>query len=505
MTAGFFTDSGQAEAACREALADRFIHVHGIGWLRYNGKVWREVPDKAPLEALRKWAARKLAAAAGAQVPNEEAVKAWKKRVDTPKLKAVLVLAAGFDGISVEPDQLDADPDILNCRNGIVHLPTGELVPHMAEKYLTKIAGADYVPTALHEDWTAACTAVPDDVLLPWLQSRYGQGITGHMADDDTVVIQQGGGANGKSTVLAGVAAALGDYYLMASDKILMSGQMGAHTTDLADLRGARFVAIEETPEAGRLDVVRLKKVAGTERITARKLYRDNYSFRASHTLFVNTNYPPVVGETDEGTWRRLALVVFPYTFTTSPVVETDRPGDPRLRERLTAGKQGQHEAVLAWLVEGAVRWYEAGRRHGPTPAAVVRDTGEWRDRVDHVATFWADHLDPSPDHYVYAGDLIWAFNNYLRQHGNAPLAESTFVRRFATHPVTAGSIITRARVRQGTDRVKQSRPYGSLDPFSRLPGSPAGQVWAWIGLKFRADTPDPSDLRESWGESRES
>jgi len=502
---GYFTDSGQTEAACRESMQDRFIHVHGIGWLKYNGKVWREVPDKVPLAHLRAWTARKLTAAANAKVPNPEAVKAWKKRLDTPKLKNVLTLAAGFDGISVDPEALDANPDVLNCQNGIVYLPTGDLIPHQPDLYLTKIAGCDYDPTALHEDWNAALQAIPPEV-LPWLQTRYGQGITGHMADDDTVIVQQGGGANGKSTVLAGISAALGDYYLMASDKILMSGQMGAHTTDLADLRGSRFVAIEETPEAGRLDVVRLKKVAGTERITARKLYRDNYSFKATHTLFVNTNYPPVVGETDEGTWRRLALVVFPYTFTASPAADYERRGDPRLRDRLARGKDGQHRAVLAWLVEGAVRWYEAGRKHEPLPEVVAKDTNEWRGRVDHVATFWSDHLDPDPDSYVYAGDLIYAFNNYLRQHGNSPLAESTFVRRFSTHPITAGSIVTRTRVRQGPGlKLKQSRPYGSLDPFGRIPGAPSGQVWAWIGIRFRSDTPDPSDQGVFGSESRES
>lgn len=488
-----FTDALQADVACRECLAGQYIHVHGIGWLRYAGGVWSEVPDKVPLGALMDWTVARMTGRLGSgHYLDKEELRGWSRRLDTPKLKNALTLAAGI--LSVDPDRLDANPDILNAQNGVIHLPTGELTPHNPDLYLTKIASCDYVPTALHEDWTAALSAVPADV-APWLQARYGQGATGHMASDDTIIIQQGGGSNGKSTVLAGVAAALGDYYLMASDKILMSGQMGAHTTDLADLRGSRFVAIEETPEAGRLDVVRLKKVAGTERITARKLYRDNYSFKATHTLFVNTNYPPVVGETDEGTWRRLSLVVFPYTFTKTPTSDTDRKGDPRLRERLSAGKQGQHEAVLAWIVEGAMAWYEAGRRHPDTPAIVKADTEEWRGRVDHVATFWADHLDPDPDSYVYAGDLIFAFNQYLSQHGNSRLAESTFVRRFSTHAITSGSIVERRRVQQGPRQsLKQSRPYGSLDPQMRLPDSPAGQVWAWTGLAFRSSQAKPSD-----------
>lgn len=480
----FFTDSGQAHAACREALFGRFIHVAGVGWLSYDGRRWIEVDDKVALAALRDWTETRVSSAV-ADPEQVKDLKSWARRLDAGKLRNALTLAQGMDGISVDAGRLDANPDLLNCRNGVVYLPTGDLIPHQADLYLTRCTDVDYVPTALHEDWTSALRALPAEV-QPWLQLRYGQAITGYPNPDDRVVIQQGGGSNGKSTLLAGVSAALGDYYFLASDRILMGGQNGAHTTDFADLRGTRFVAVEETPEAGRLDVVRLKKVAGTKHITARKLYRDNVSFAASHTLFVNTNYPPVVGETDEGTWRRLALVVFPYTFTSSPPVgEFEVRGDPRLRERLDG--EEQRRAVLAWLIEGAERWYAAGRSFGEIPARVVEDTEGWRFRTDLVATFWEDHLDPDPESYVYSGDLIWMFNQFMRQHGNSPLAESTFVRRFTNHKMTVGHLIARRRVQGGRRQpLKLSRPFGSLDPFSRLPGMPEGQVWAWVGVRFR-------------------
>lgn len=496
-TVGRFTDAALAQQVADEVCADRFVHVHGLGWLEWNGKVWREVPEKIPLEAVRRWARSMLEHTAALVAssfdlePKEQnallaRMKGWQRVQGIGRLKAAVTLCQGI--CTVHPDQLDARPDVLNVQNGVVHLPTGELLQHDPGLYLTKIAGCDFDPLALHSDWTSALRALEPDV-ADWIQVRYGQGITGHTTPDDRVIIQQGGGANGKSTILSAVSAALGDYYFLASDKILMGSQSTAHTTDLADLRGCRFVSIEETPEAGRLDVVRLKKLAGTERITARKMREDNVSFPASHTLFVNTNYPPVVSETDQGTWRRLLLVVFPFTFTDHPQGDKDRTGDPGLRERLRVGREGQREAVLAWLVEGAVRWYEARRAFPATPPAVVRDTGEWQDRVDHVAAFWSDFLDPDVDSYVSAGDLIWMFNNFLRQRGNAPVAELTFIRRFKEHPVTAGAMVRKARMRQQDTTLKLSRPFGALDPFSRLPGIPAGQIQVWTGLRFRTST----------------
>lgn len=496
MTLGFFTDSGQAAAACREALADKFIHVAGVGWLMYTGAVWREVPEKAPLAEIRRWTTEKLADAATA---NGD-LKAWVRRLDNPKLRAALALAAGFDGISVEADQLDAKPDILNCRNGVVYLPTGDLVPHDPRHYLTKISGCDYDPGAEHPDWKSALEAVPESV-RPWLQTRYGQAITGHACPDDRMVIQQGGGSNGKSTVLAAVASALGDYYHQAPSRLLIGSQNGAHTADLADLRGTRFVAIEETPESGRLDVVLLKSLAGTPRVSARKLYQDPVSFPATHTVFLNTNYTPIVGETDEGTWRRLLLVVFPYTFTAEPAHDLDLPGDPHLRDRMTG--DDQRRAALAWLVSGARAWYDHGRTFDPPPAMVVSDTAEWRDRVDNVATFWQDHLDPDPDSFVWAGDLIWFFNNYMRQHGNAGISDLTFWRRFAHHAMTTDQLVSKRRVSVGPgQRLRLSRPTGKLDPFARLPGIPEGQIWAWVGLKFRPASDVHADAGSLWREA---
>ena len=493
-----FTDTGQAALACREVLQDKFIHVHGLGWLEYDGRRWREVPDKAPLAAVRRWTTAQTADALG----RGGDVKAWIRRLDNPKLWNALRLAEGFEGISVEADQLDRRPDVLNCRNGVVYLPSGELVPHDPNLYLTKCTDVDFDPSAKHPDWDAALTAIPESV-REWLQTRYGQGITGYACPDDRMVIQQGGGSNGKSTILAGLAGALGDYYHQAPSRLLIGSSSGGHSADLADLRGARFVAIEETPESGRLDVVLLKTLAGTPRVSARKLYKDPVSFPATHTIFLNTNYTPIVGETDEGTWRRLLLVVFPYTFSTTPIADLDLPGDPRLRERIGGAEQAR--AALAWLVAGAQRWFDQARDFGAIPVMVTSDTDEWRDRTDSVVTFWNDHLDQDPESYVWAGDLAWFFNSYMRYRGNAGVAELTFWRRFAHHAMTTGAMVSKRKVRNGAGQtLKLSRPFGALDPHSRLPGVPEGQIHAWVGLRFRRAGDGPSDQALSWGEADE-
>jgi phage/plasmid-associated DNA primase len=78
--------------------------------------------------------------------------------------------------------------------------------------------------------------------------------------------------------------------------------------------------------------------------ITARFIRQDNLTFRASHTLIATTNYIPIVNETDWGTWRRFALLRFPYTFRKPGQAlrngVTDRPGDLTLKSRIKAKRE---------------------------------------------------------------------------------------------------------------------------------------------------------------------
>src|SRR5690606_10180957 len=164
-------------------------------------------------------------------------------------------------------------------------------------------------------------------------------------------------GANGKSTVLDGVSKALGDFAVAVPDKVLLASP-GDHPTELMTLKGARLAWIEELPEGDFVSATRLKKAAGTDVLTARAIGQDNVSWETTHSLMATTNYEVQLDAVDHGTWRRLALVRFPYRFDGS---DPDRPGDPTLKSRVLTDP-AIHRAALAWIVEGARRWYENGK-----------------------------------------------------------------------------------------------------------------------------------------------
>jgi P4 family phage/plasmid primase-like protien len=303
--------------------------------------------------------------------------------------------AAGFD----------AHPDLLNVSNGIVDLRTGELLPHDPDLLMTKLAPVTYKGTGYrHPDWNAALRAIPGE-LRKWYCIRMGQGITGRMTPDDLMIVQQGQGENGKSTVMAGIQAMAGDYFLLVSPRALLA-DASTHPTEPMDFRGIRLALLEETPEERRLSVTRLKMVVGTPQITARHMRKDSVTFDATHTLFLSTNYMPVIEETDHGTWRRIALVRFPFRWLKpgeKAAGKMDREGDPTLRERIKEGSDGQHSAILAWFVCGSAWWYGNDRMMPPLPAKVIKDTREWRSESDLVLGFIDDQLEFDGDCHVLA------------------------------------------------------------------------------------------------------
>jgi phage/plasmid-associated DNA primase len=200
------------------------------------------------------------------------------------------------------------------------------------------------------------------------------------------------------------------------------------HPTELMDLRGARFAVVEETPEARRLSVVWLKKTVGAPQITARHIRQNDVTFDSTHSLFLTSNYRPVVEETDHGTWRRLALPVFPYLFRKprQPLKgANDRRGDPQLRHRVFTSENAQR-AVLRYLVDGARKWYEVDHVVPPPPKSVETDTSAWRAESDLPLAYWHDRLVADRERHVMAAGIFVGTSTLSSSSSSSSLTSSS-------------------------------------------------------------------------------
>lgn len=433
------------DAGLAVILGDHFApslaHAPGLGWLEYDGRRWREASEAHVVELVRAFCEEEGVAAFRRR---EDRLAKWLRQGGTITRAAQLLKGR----LERRLEEFDSHPDLLNVANGVVHLPSGELRPHNPALLLTKITRDRYVPGATHPDVTAALKALPRES-RDWMQIRAGQAATGHTPDDDIVPILHGAGENAKSTWVSMLLASLGDYAALMPDKLLIASA-GDHPTALMDLHGVRLAVSEELPEGHQLNVKRLKDIAGTPRMKARRMRQDFVEWSPTHSLWVSSNYQPRVAETDHGTWRRLALVRFPYRYVAEPSAPDERKADRRLRSRVTLGHGGRGEAVLAWVVEGARRWYD-GRQLPPAPLGVVADTEEWREVSDSALAFANDRLVFTPEAHLSVEELAFAVKSWLSSNGQREWGRETVTARFNELFRTHGVTKTRQRLADGT------------------------------------------------------
>jgi P4 family phage/plasmid primase-like protien len=477
---GTFTDAFLVEEAASEALEGKYCWAAGLGWLAWSGKTWGDVSEVEPVEAIRQWASGRFEAVLNEQrkdpAKNLSAqIAGWRGILSKARLGALVGLARGVEGVQKDPADFDSDPDLLTVQNGTLHLPSGTLGPFDPTHNITKMADADYRPGFTHPKWDKALTAIPDGI-HSWYQDRMGQATTGYPIPDHQLVIAWGSGSNGKSTIVNTVRKTMGEYGVLISDRGLMASP-DAHPTELMDLRGARYAVLEETPEARHLNVQRLKTTLGTEYIKARRIRQDPVEFAATHSLFINTNYRPVVTETDHGTWRRLSLLPFPFTFRKphEPLQgPNDRHGDPSLA--YAHNDPDVRAAALAWMVEGAKLWYARGRQMMENPQPVVQETREWRAETDQILGFSDDCLKFDPDAFTNTQVILTAFNDWAAERGHRPWNDKTFGARFGAHDMVQGQRVTQGRKsvagRQqrgwfGVQIAQHNGPTPGVDPFN--------------------------------------
>jgi hypothetical protein len=224
------SDADMTTAVKQLVLKDCCWAGSSLGWRRYDGGngTWAAAAEEQVTEDIRHWMLGMRAycmQAAAAELGKGKGgdywaglADGWRKAATAPKMTAVTRLARG--ACYVSPSEFDTHPDLLNCPNGIVDLRTGTLLDHSPALRFTQVTGADYTPGAEHEDITKALEAIPADV-RGYAQLRYGQAITGYKPPDDVIDVQHGQGENGKTTIMAAIRNALGDYAEMLPVRLL--------------------------------------------------------------------------------------------------------------------------------------------------------------------------------------------------------------------------------------------------------------------------------------------
>jgi putative DNA primase/helicase len=396
-------------------------------WLVWDGTRWA-VDANGQVPRWMKVIARTVTSAVLLHKDADDArelLRAAKRAESNGGVKGALMLASTEPEIAVTPDDLDADPYLLNCRNGILDLRTGQILPHEPARLLTKMAGAAYEPTTAGPTFAKFLDRIqPEPAMREYLSRLLGHALDGTVTAH-ILPIFYGDGANGKSTLVDAVMAALGDYADAADPDLLRARTFDAHPTGVADLYGLRLALLHESDTGHRLAEGTVKRLTGGDRLKARRMREDFWSFQPSHTFVMLTNHKPVVGGTDEGIWRRLRLVPFEVVI---PPGERDQDLGRQLAE--------ESAAVLAWLVAGYRAWQAGGFAE---PQQVIEATDAYRAESDALGRFIAERCLLMPAQHVGSTELFIAWEKWCaveREDSGTPTAfgNAMKVKGFASY-----------------------------------------------------------------------
>jgi putative DNA primase/helicase len=416
------TDMGNAQRFAALAV-DRLLYVFEWGWLYWNGRRWardtvgeaqriaRQVPSVIYREA--------AAAAPGSD--NAKSLGGWALATENAgRLRAMLELAESEPALRASADDFDREPMLLNCQNGVLDLATGTLRPHQPSARLTKLAPVVYQPGATHPTWTRylATATGGDGELAAYLQRAAGYSLTGR-TDEEVVFLVLGPEASGKTTLaeaLLGVLGIDGGGYgrkIAFSTLLEQRSSGGGPRPDIASLAGIRLAVACEAEAGQRLNAVAVKELSGGDTVTARFLYRDEFSFKPQVKLWLATNESPRMRDDDSALWRRLRRLPFEHTI---PAAERD----PQVKLALTTDAAAQ-SAVLAWAVAGCKAWQKQGLGY---PETVRRKTAELRAEFDPLGEFFATCCIFAPRAEVGALDLRRAYERWAGEMGARPLTD---------------------------------------------------------------------------------
>lgn len=407
-----FTEDALALEFTRRYGEDwRFVAAWGQ-WLVWTGTYWRHETTLMGLHLSR-------------LVCREAAGRCTRARLAAKLASAATVaaverLARADRRHAATAEEWDRNPWALNTPGGIVDLRSGARRDHDRADRMTRISGA--TPEGDCPTWKAFLATVTnnDADLQAYLKRMVGYSLTG-LTIEHALFFLYGTGANGKSVFCNVVAAIHGDYATTAPMDMFMATTGDRHPTDLAGLRGARFVSAVETEQGRRWAESKLKLMTGSDPIKARFMRQDFFEFMPQFKLVIAGNHKPSIRNIDEAMRRRFHMV--PFTVTIPPAKR-----DKTLTDRLLAERNG----ILAWAIEGCLEWQRIGLK---PPAAVQAATDEYFDDEDAIGRWMADACVTGPGCTELVATLYGAWKVWAEAAGEYVGS----IRRFSENLTTRG------------------------------------------------------------------
>ncbi len=425
-------------------------------WFFYEGGIWQK--DTGSLRAMKYcMELADLMYTFALEVRDEDKRKAYMKYVGRWQSHAnrVNILKDAQVHHPIAQGSFDTDIYVFNCKNGTLHIDTGEFTEHRSNDLLTKISPVYFDPNARSDRFDTYIDEIMsgDVERAKFLQKIMGYGLTGDTRHECMTILYGASTRNGKGTLCESVLKVLGDYGCTSrieSIAVKSFSNGSQPSEDVARLAGIRFINISEPGKGIVLDAARLKTMTGNDTLNARYLHENSFDFQPQFKLYVNTNYLPVINDMTLFTSNRIIIVPF------------DRHFDEQSRDTTLKRKFAQPEvqsAILNWLLEGNRLLREEGLS---LPESVKTATAAYQHDSDKMALFAEDNLIPDEHGEVLTSTLYARYKGWCQENGYYAEGMKNFKQGLQTF-----ATVTRKRPKGGGEKTTVLLGYRLTSDFA--------------------------------------
>lgn len=299
----------------------------------------------------------------------------------------------------------------VNCLNGILDLNSGKLESH-DPAFLSPIQiGAAFDPSASCPATDRFLEEILATEIIGLIHELVGYLITPDQALQIAVMLL-GGGANGKSTLLALLTALLGPsnvssiaLHRLDEDRFAAAGLQGKLANIFADLDARALQASSM-----------FKAITGGDPIDGERKYYPSFSFKPYARLIYSANEPPPTPDSSDAFFRRWLPLPFEQRFD-------GRKADRRLIEKLTTPQE------LSGLLNYGIEALPGLRARGSfaETTATTKAADRFRVDSDSVAGFLGDVCELDPDARTLRSSLFKAYKRWCEESNRRPCGKQRF------------------------------------------------------------------------------
>ena len=295
-------------------------------------------------------------------------------------------------------EKLDSDEDLLGFENGIYDLRQKKLRDGSPEDFVSFSTKLDYITYSEKRPYMKNIKEFFEQILpikaVRDFQIRKLSTCVCGATLDETFLIAYGEGSNGKSLLLSDLLfQAFGDYYMACPITIITRkrGTSNEAAPEKVRMKGKRIGIFQETDDGDKINVGVMKEYTGGDKILVRDLFkgsREMIEFKPQMKFILACNQLPEVSSNDDGTWRRIRVILFDSKFVSNPV----KPNEFKINTNLKREVKNWGADFISYLIYIYETEY-CTLNYIETPNEVLMSTNQYKSENDYYAEYVNDNI----------------------------------------------------------------------------------------------------------------